>query len=370
VERKGEMVRMNVNTEPPRNKEEILRQVVAVLAERLPEGWRLQKTEQSSAGSQRANAFLEIAAPDQRTVTVVVEAKGIVEGRDVPRLVEQLAVYVAQFPNAQPLVAARYLSPQVRAQLVQADLGYADATGNVRLSVSSPGLFLSDKGSDSDPWRGPGRPRGTLKGVPAAKVVRTLVDFSGEWKVRDLVEAAGVSTGAGYRVVDFLEREGLAVRQEGTLSIPTWEKLLQRWSEDYGFVRNSRASRWIAPRGLEDLQKRASASEGITYAVTGTLAAAEWAAYAPARSAMIYTPDAAAAAAAWGLTPTEAGANVILAEPDMDVVFTRTLTNTTGLVIAAPTQVAVDLMTGPGRSPAEAEELLQWMGSNEQSWRI
>ena len=33
------------------------------------------------------------------------------------------------------------------------------------------------------------------------------------------------------------------------------------------------------------------------------------------------------------------------------------------------TQVVVDLMTGPGRSPSEAEELLEWMKRNEQSWR-
>lgn len=362
---------MSDNAGPPRNEAEILRQVVAILAERLPDGWTLQEARERTGSGRRVDALLQIIAPDQRTATLVIEAKGIVEGRDLPRLAEQLATYTSLIPNAQPLVAARYLSPQVRAQLIDGDLGYADATGNVRLSVSDPGLFLSDKGSDSDPWRGPGRPRGTLKGAPAARVVRTLADFSQEWKVRDLINTAGVSTGAGYRVVDFLEREGLAVRTErGTVSIPSWERLLRRWSEDYGFVQNSRTSRWIAPRGLEDLQKRAAASEGITYAVTGTLAAAEWAAYAPARSAMIYTPDAKKAAAAWGLTPTEAGANVMLGEPDVDVAFTRTMTNKIGLVIAAPTQVVVDLMTGPGRSPAEAEELLQWMGKNEQSWRI
>ena len=37
--------------------------------------------------------------------------------------------------------------------------------------------------------------------------------------------------------------------------------------------------------------------------------------------------------------------------------------------LAAPTQVVVDLMTGPGRSPNEAEELLEWMKRNERSWR-
>jgi len=54
---------------------------------------------------------------------------------------------------------------------------------------------------------------------------------------------------------------------------------------------------------------------------------------------------------------------------EFNVVFERSLTNQEGLQLAAPTQVAVDLMTGPGRSPSEAEELLDWMRRNEQSWR-
>jgi hypothetical protein len=145
--------------------------------------------------------------------------------------------------------------------------------------------------------------------------------------------------------------------------------MLQRWSKDYGFVRNSTVTRWIAPRGLDGLLKRIADAPFDGYAVTGSLAAAEWAPYAPTRSAMIYVANAIEAGATWNLRPTEAGANVMLAEPEIDVPFVRTLTTTTGIKIVAPTQAVVDLMTGPGRSPQEAEELLQWMVANEQSWR-
>jgi hypothetical protein len=40
-----------------------------------------------------------------------------------------------------------------------------------------------------------------------------------------------------------------------------------------------------------------------------------------------------------------------------------------GVMYAAPSQVAVDLLTGPGRSPAEGQALLDWMESNEPAWR-
>ncbi len=60
---------------------------------------------------------------------------------------------------------------------------------------------------------------------------------------------------------------------------------------------------------------------------------------------------------------------MILAQPAYGVVLEQSLTNVDGVVIAAPTQVVVDLMTGPGRNPNEAEELLESMKRNEQSWR-
>jgi hypothetical protein len=300
----------------------------------------------------------------------VIEAKRAIEGRDVEGIVNQLSRYVEGVDDGQGLVAARYLSPQVRSRLIERGLSFIDLTGNVHIDVPSPGLYITHKGVDGDPWRGPGRPRGTLKGAPAARVVRAISDFSEDWNIRELVRTAKVSTGAGYRVIDFLEREGLAERADrGPIVIPRWDKVLRRWSEDYGFVRNSQVTRWIAPRGLEGLLARVAKTDPSRYAVTGTIAAAEWASYAPARSAMIYTPHSETAAAEWGLRPAEAGANVMLAEPDIDVPFIRSLTNAAGVQIAAPAQVVVDLMTGPGRNPQEAEELLEWMMANERSWR-
>jgi hypothetical protein len=355
---------------PPQNDVELVRRASAILEERLPKGWSMQLTPASAVDARPVDGLCTLTAPDGRSVTLVIEAKRVVEGRDVSSVIDQLATHVEHVSNGQGLLAARYLSPQVRARLIDRGLSFVDATGNVRLEVTSPGLFIADRGADGDPWRGPGRPRGTLKGAPAAKVVRAITDCSGDWTIRELVSVARVSTGAGYRVVDFLEREGLAERTErGRITIPRWDKVLRRWSEDYGFVRNSRVTRWIAPRGLDALLARAAGAGSPPYAITGSLAAAEWAPYAPARSAMIYTTDAEAAATEWGLRPAEAGANVMLAEPEIDVPFIRTLENPAGVHVAAPAQVVADLMTGPGRSPQEAEELLEWMVANEQSWR-
>lgn len=356
-------------SDAPKNEAEVMRRGAAILAERLPAGWAARLV--TTVPDRRMDGVIEVMAPDGASATFVVEAKRTVEGRDIEALREQLARYAGTLPNPRGLVAARYLSPPVRARLTEENLSYIDTTGNLSIEMSSPGLFISDRGADRDPWRGPGRPRGTLKGEPAARIVRALADFTGAWTVRGLVDVARVSTGAAYRVVDYLEREGMATRQpDGQIVVQDWVRLLRRWGDDYGFVRDNQITRWIAPRGLSDLVRRIAGLEGqAPYAVSGTLAAAEWAAYAPPRLAMIYVADAEKMANLWGLRPVDAGANVMLAGPVFDVVFERSITNKEGVVLAAPTQVVVDLMTGPGRSPNEAEELLEWMKRNERSWR-
>lgn len=353
----------------PVTEAEVLRRGSSALLDRLPAGWTARPVDEPSIGDRRADLIVEVTAPGGESVTLVFEVKGSVEGRDVSALRRQLDSYVQLLTHGEGVVVARYLSPPVRKRLAEEGMSYVDATGNVRVHATSPGLFISDRGADHDPWRGPGRPRGTMKGAPAAKIARAVADFAGPWTMRQLIDVSGVSTGATYRVVDYLQRGGLAFRDDnGAVLVPDWAAVLRRWSDDYGFVRSNPITRWIAPRGLPDLMSKAAQTAG-GYAVTGTLAAEEWAASAPARSAMIYTSDAAKMAEQWGLRSADAGANVMLAEPEIDVVFARTLTNQEGVTIAAPTQVVVDLLTGPGRAPSEGEDLLAWMQRNEGSWR-
>jgi hypothetical protein len=83
---------------------------------------------------------------------------------------------------------------------------------------------------------------------------------------------------------------------------------------------------------------------------------------------MIYVEDPQRFAGMLDLRPVESGANVLLARNKYDVIFDRTEPQH-GIRIAAPSQAAVDLLTGPGRNPAEAEALLDWMERNESTWR-
>jgi hypothetical protein len=253
--------------------------------------------------------------------------------------------------------------------LIEEGMSFIDATSNMLVQSSRPTLFVRDRGADTDPWRGPGRPRGTLAGEPAARVVRTLVEIRGPWSARDLVKASGASTGATYRVLEFLQEEGLVDKTAEGYAVKDWPNLLRRWSRDYGFLSTNRTFTYIEPRGVDALLRKAADSQYAPYAVTGSTAAAQWAPYAPARAALIYVDNAGQAADEWDLRLTDRGPNVILAEPKYDVVFSGTSINDQGNVIVAPAQAAVDLLTGPGRNPSEGEELISWMELNEPVWR-
>ena len=75
---------------------------------------------------------------------------------------------------------------------------------------------------------GSGRPTTTLKGLPAARLVRALADFVPPYSVADLADLAGASLGLAYRLSDYLVGEGLLTRSErGPITDVDWPELLR-----------------------------------------------------------------------------------------------------------------------------------------------
>lgn len=354
----------------PENERDVLLRAVRLIHDRLPPGWSSVADEKPALRRGGADAVLEVTASDGSTAQLVFEAKLSVTGRDVPRLVERLRAMASQVSStAVPVVAARYLSPPSRKWLAEHHISYVDATGNIRITVEQPALFVADKGHDRDPWRGPGRSRGTLKGPIAARVVRALVDSAEPVSISELISRSKTSTGATYRTVDFLAREGLIERRpRGPIEVPSWRSLLERWSADYGFQRNNSVRSYLHPRGLSAVLDSLGQATGLRHCMTGSLAAQLRVSYAPARLAMVYVEDPHDAADTLGLREVDTGANVLLATTTYDVVFDRT-SQADGVTYASPSQTAVDLLTAPGRGPAEATALLDWMESHENQWR-
>ena len=356
--------------EAPATEFEMLRGTVSQLQSRLPIGWKAYFSEGLQGIRSESNEVLEVISPGGQKCTLGLLVKHIVELRDVPRLVEDATKMTSLSSIENILVVSRYLPASVREALSSRNISYLDFTGNLRIETRSPDMYICDRGSNNNPWKKPGRPMGTLRGEPAAKVVRALLDYAGPWKIRELVELSESATGSVYRVVEFLERENLITKDEASrYAVRDWQKLLLRWSQDYGFLSTNKTSTWIAPRGIDGLLEMLGQEDQKDYVATGSCATSSWETVSPTRLATFYVSDPEYFAQKYNLRPAPEGANVVLVKPAFKVLVEGASNNNDGLRVAAPTQVVADLLGSPGRGPTEAEALMDWMAAHEQLWR-
>lgn len=347
---------------------QVLREVEQLMASHLPPGWSMQSKKQTE-GRQRADSVVRVTAPDGEIADFIIEAKRSTTPQALQRTIEQLLAYAARsdLPRPQLLVAASYLSPRSRKMLAERGISYADATGNLRLTADQPGLFVELSGAAKDPWPD-NLPLQSLRGRGSARAIRAVLDFRPPYGIRELAQRAHVSVATLSRVIDLLAREALLTKnpERGVVDVD-WEGTIRRWSIDYDVRRSNSVRAYLEPRGLDEFTSRLGQAEEL-YAVTGSVAAQRFAPIVSARIAAVYVEDAIGMGRRLGLREVDSGANVLLVEPYDGVVFERT-TVRNGLATVAPTQLAVDLLTGPGREPSEGEELLQWMESHEDEWR-
>ena len=222
---------------------------------------------------------------------------------------------------------------------------------------------------DKNPFREE-RPLRSLKGGRAARVARGLLDYRPPFGARELAGAIGSSAAMVSRVSGLLEPDEIVTKESprGRIVLVDWEALARRWAMDYDFATSNALTTWLEPRGTKALLSRLR-DTGIRYAVTGSFAGYRLAPIAEPRLVALYVDDPDDAARSLGLRPAETGGNVLLGRPFDPVAFERAEYDD-GITFARVTQVLLDLMTGPGRGPAEAEALLDWMQDNEDTWKL
>lgn len=339
----------------------LIRDALRLLRERLPSGWDAARKPASGPG---AGALLQITSPDGRSGLFAIWTRRTLE----PRLVAELAARAVESGKISGrLLLAPHLSPAVRSRLREAGINYLDLTGNIHIEMTRPGLMIQTQGAVLHPDR---RSRATrsLRGAKAGRIVRLLVDTANPPGVRELAEKTGVDPGYASRIVALLDREALIERRGyGRIVRVDWQRLLRRWAEDSRVSSRGRQGTCLEPRGLDELLTRCRGLES-RYALSGALAAGRLAPGAPPRLAMVYVEELSAALAGLGLREAESGANVLVIEPSDDGVFARAAAER-GLWYVAPSQAAADLLTSPGRGPAEAEALIEWMAAHEGEWR-
>ena len=350
---------------------------------RLPSQWSLLnlgeevRVGQGIGRTRVIDAVLELRDPQGLFTSIVVDVKGTpLEPNRVSfaadklrELTQLLSEEDLKIAAPVPMMLSPFFSPLARERLIAAGISYADSTGNLRLSADKPAIFIETQGQDRNPFREK-RPLQSLKGSRAARAIRSFLDYRPPFGTREFAGETRNALATVSRVTDLLEREAIIARDGPRARISTvdWETLVRRWAMDYDFAKANSLTTYLEPRGPSVLFDRLREAD-FRYAVTGSFAAVRRAPVAEPRLVTLYVDDPEDAADRLALRPAETGGNVVIARPFDPVVFERT-ESADGITYARVTQVLLDLMTGPGRGPAEADGLQDWMRENEETWKL
>jgi MarR family len=345
---------------------ELLDAATEALTRRLPPKWTVER--QASAGDTEA-ADLVIKTPNTQAF-ILVEVKSNVSRRDVEALTGgPWRRWRRQIGNQPILLVAPYIGPRVRELLTEENVSYLDLTGNTRISLDHPGVFIETEGASQDPRST--KPRAALRGAKAGAVVRVLVDVAPPYTGADIARTANVNEGYLSRILDTLVDEGLIDRERsGPVTRVDWPAMVRRRAQALDLFRVG-THRYVAREGtsaLLDRMRGQPAAGRRPPTVTGSFAAARIAPVAAPTLLVIYTVNPRELETDLELLPAEAGADTVLIRPDNNVAFARAERDG-GIAWAAPSQVAIDCLAGTGRMPSEGEALIGWMRKNENEWR-
>lgn len=323
----------------------------------VPGSWRT--TLRDSAATRGVDATVKLSAPDGTSSTVLLEFK-----TELTPSTAESAWRALRSIGSLGILVAPLISKRTQKFMRDREIAYFDLAGNAYWRLDSPALFVSVSTGDQVPTR---HSRGRrLGGKKAGRLIRYICEKTPPFSVGELASSLSIDAGNVSRYLGLLRSDGLVERgARGVVTSVDWEGTLRRWSDDY---RPPTRRRYQDPRGQEHFFKRLrSASE--RYVISGVTAATRYAPYTVDDATLCYCDDVAAFAGSFGLRRSEQGGNVLLALPFDEVVYDRTQTRD-GLIIAAPLQVAVDLLVGRGRELSQAEELIKWMKAKERDWRF
>jgi hypothetical protein len=325
------------------------------------------------------------------SLPILVEAKQSITPSELEtRLRPRVELMRRLNGDAAVLVVAPWLSPRTRQALDDLAYGYLDLTGNVSFRLHRPAIRLRLDGARRDPAPGPERGPSRLRGGKAGRLVRVLVDVRPPYRGVDLSRATGLSLPYVSRLLDTLREQALITRRGRAITDVDWSALLRVRAEARALLKVTAAVPMLAPAGqaavlerLRDLDDPPAGSDARpllgTVSVTGSAAAAAVAPIAVGGQLMVYVGEPSGppdredriegVRRALGLLHADREGDVLLLTPDDPVVFTGTRT-VDGTPHVALSQLVMDCLAGPGRLPAEGEELLRVMERGVEEWRL
>jgi hypothetical protein len=351
---------------------DLVDRAIAFLSTVLPADWKVERQNRTSQQTGRAvDGFLNIITPGGVAGSFYAQSGTSMSPRDVQQLVNGPTLAL-QTQGTILLAIAPWLSQTSQKLLTEAGWSYVDLTGNVRISVGNPPLFVHLQGAKRDPAP---KSRGTLRlgGARTGRLLRFLCDVRPPYGVREVAAATGLNQGWVSEILKTLYNQGLVDKSgpRGVISAADPPSIIRRWAETYDLFRTNDSQSFIAPDGarrcLEELVEVGDAAP--RWELTGSFVAVTYSPVAAPGLLAIYTEDRPDLARRLRLLPADTGADVVLLSP-FDAVVRDRSTVRNGIPTVAPSQLAVDCLTGNGRMPAEGEAILAWMTEHETEWRI
>lgn len=337
-------------------------------------------TEAHTAGDSGIDATFNIKSGDGVFVPILVTAKWRLTPKDVAAVLGPRADLVRSVNRfAQLMVLAPWISPMSQQALRDRGIAYMDLTGNVSMRVSRPAIVIEMQGEQRAPagYRQPaGKP--LLTGVKAGRLIRLLTDVRPPYRATDLAKHSGLSLPYVSRLLDSLEDQLLISRTGKMVTGVAWEQLIRARAQQTDLLRSAEHVGMLAPHGvlavLDHLQGLYTNMPGQPREVimTGSYAARSFAPVSVGGQLMLYVQEhplnVDRVAEELGLLPVPEGADVLLLRAKDRSVFERPI-KIADIWQVAPSQLAMDCLSGPGRMPAEGEAVLEFMSKHEASWR-
>lgn len=349
-----------------------------LLSKRLPAGWTVERAQGQGAGTGDHDALFVFSTQfGGGAGSAIVEAKRNFAAADVERLLGGLTRRLRETSGDRTiLLVSEFLSPRTRQLLAQEDISYIDLTGNIRLVMRTPPIFVEVTGADRRPRTASSKRTAGLGGAKVGRVVRFLAEVAPPYGVIDIEEETAISRGYVSRLLDRLADEALIRRESrGPIQDVDWPAMLRLRGQSVDLFTANTSRSFVAPNGaraaFESLAGSAIAADVV---VTGSFAAVRKAPIAAPALLTLYLrpegqgPDFGEVQSALGLLPADEGADVVLLGPSNDRVVEDTWV-AEGVDFVNLPQLAVDCLGGSGRMPAEGEALIAWMQENPETWR-
>ena len=299
------------------------------------------------------------AVLNARGLSFVLEWKRSGSLGHVAAAIRQLEMAKSSLPHEViPLLAVPYMGEAAQDRCAQADLPWLDLSGNARIVAA--GIFYQNLGNPNR-FRRAGRPQSAF-GPRGSRITRRLLMEHGKAiRQRILASSTGLDEGHTSRIVGKLLEAGLVNREQGGISVPDSNALLDAWRDDYRFDRHHVVRGHIASRTGDLLIQAIS---GILsrieepYAATALPAAWLWTRYAGFRLSTVYlsNPPSAGLRKELGFREEARGANTWLVVPNDEGVF-EGAEFVDGIRCVHPVQAYLDLKDHPERATEAAEEL-------------